>query len=95
MENSHHEPLEVLQKQVVNLRSRIAQLRGSRRVLMALLETIETERQNHIERLEAENRRLRKMIFQTKQSKISIESKGKIVYFSRNEKDFGEEYQRQ
>ncbi|QGG46906.1 hypothetical protein [Heliorestis convoluta] len=52
--------IDLLKDQVVYLRSRLSQLRTSRRVLMVLLETVESERRNTITKLEEENRRLRR-----------------------------------
>ncbi|MDD2422065.1 MAG: hypothetical protein PHC60_05880 [Heliobacteriaceae bacterium] len=91
MTDHKQESIERLRQQVDYLRSRLNRLRGSRRVLMALLETVDLERRNAISRLEAENRRLRRrQRADIAGGSTKSPDHKKVVWFSRNDVNFGE-----
>ncbi|ABZ84935.1 hypothetical protein HM1_2385 [Heliomicrobium modesticaldum Ice1] len=91
MGEGNRESLEALKDEVDYLRSRLNQLRLSRRVLMALLETVDSERRHAIARLEAENRRLRRSRRKDvdKLSLIRSEDR-KVLWICRNDSKDGE-----
>ncbi|MBM7867198.1 translation initiation factor 2 [Heliobacterium gestii] len=91
MGEGNREPLEALQDEVDYLRSRLHQLRLSRRVLMALLETVDSERRDAIARLEAENRRLRRSRRDDLEKLSLIRSDDrKVLWICRNDSKDGE-----
>ncbi|MZP28529.1 hypothetical protein GTO91_02165 [Heliobacterium undosum] len=91
MGEGNRESLEALKDEVDYLRSRLNQLRLSRRVLMALLETVDSERRDAIARLEAENRRLRRSRRSDVEKLSLIRSDDrKVLWICRNDSKDGE-----
>ncbi|MBC9785774.1 translation initiation factor 2 [Heliobacterium chlorum] len=91
MEESKRDSIDTLKDQVTYLRSRLNQLRVSRRVLMALLETIDSERRDAIARLEAENRRLKRLHRTGRDHRQIFRSDDrKVLWICRNDAKGGE-----
>ncbi|KAB2954177.1 translation initiation factor 2 [Heliorestis acidaminivorans] len=91
MRDVREDSIDLLKDQVVYLRSRLNQLRTSRRVLMALLETVESERRNTIIKLEEENRRLRREQKRERYKQSLYKNDGgKVLWLCRNEEKIDE-----